>query len=177
MSSPEQAAAFVAARRKLHIDARHTVWAYLLRDGAARCSDDGEPQGTGGQPALEVLRREGLTDVCVAITRYFGGILLGAGGLTRAYSGGASLAAAAAERITYHACVLLELEMEYAQYQSVLRLLPLYGARVEDAAFGAAVTLRVLLREETVDSLLAALREATAATVRPIELGKRFAAL
>lgn len=88
--SPEEAAAFLTRRREQHYDARHTVYAYILREGnREKYSDDGEPQGTGGQPVLEVLRRAGLTDVCVAVTRYFGGILLGAGGLTRAYANGA----------------------------------------------------------------------------------------
>ena len=100
VKTEKEAAAFLAARRAEHYDARHTVYAYVLREGnAQRCSDDGEPQGTGGMPVLEVIRRAGLVDVCVAVTRYFGGILLGAGGLTRAYARGAALAVAFAESV------------------------------------------------------------------------------
>ena len=97
VSSEEEARAFIAAIREKHADATHNVWACLLRGGAvARCSDDGEPQGTAGLPTLDVLRKSGLDDCVVVVTRYFGGILLGAGGLTRAYSAAAKAAVDAA---------------------------------------------------------------------------------
>ena len=92
VSEEAEAEAFVKERRRAHPDARHTVFANLLRKGTARYSDDAEPQGTAGMPVLEAIRRAGLTDVIVVVTRYFGGILLGAGGLTRAYAGAANLA-------------------------------------------------------------------------------------
>lgn len=92
-----EAVAFIQQVKKTHPQARHHVYAYILRDGnLSRYSDAGEPSGTGGQPALQVLVREGLTDVCVVVTRYFGGVLLGAGGLTRAYARGAKVAVDAA---------------------------------------------------------------------------------
>ena len=96
VATEEEAMEFVRARRKMHPDARHTVFAYLLRKGTARYSDDSEPQGTAGLPTLEAIRRAGVEDVVVVTTRYFGGILLGAGGLTRAYAGAAHLALTAA---------------------------------------------------------------------------------
>ena len=96
VATEEEAMAFVKERKKLHPDARHTVFAYVLRKGAARYSDDSEPTGTAGMPTLEAIRRLGLSDVVVATTRYFGGILLGAGGLTRTYGAAAHAGLAAA---------------------------------------------------------------------------------
>lgn len=176
--SPEEAAAFLTRRREQHYDARHTVYAYILREGnREKYSDDGEPQGTGGQPVLEVLRRAGLTDVCVAVTRYFGGILLGAGGLTRAYADGAALAVAAAERITYRSCADCRIEMAYPRYGLVSRLLPDYEAQVLASSFGERVGLTVRLPEEQFEELRAALTEATAGAVEAEFLQKIFAAL
>ena len=177
VSSPEEAAAFLEQRRQLHYDARHTVYAYLLRDGRERYSDDGEPQGTGGQPVLEVLRRAGLSDVCVAVTRYFGGVLLGAGGLTRAYANGAALAVAAARRITYRVCADCCIRMPYPRYGLVSRLLPDYEARVTASSFGERVELTVRLPREQYEPLCTALREATAGAVAAELLGEAFAAL
>ena len=86
VKSEEEARAFVAEMKKTYYDARHNCWCYLLKDGPERYSDDGEPQGTAGIPMLEVFRREGVTDLVCVVTRYFGGVLLGAGGLFRAYT-------------------------------------------------------------------------------------------
>ena len=177
VGSEDEARAVIAACKKQYHDARHNCWCYLLRDGTERYSDDGEPQGTGGQPVLEVLRRAGLTDVCVAVTRYFGGILLGAGGLTRAYANGAALAVAAAERITYRSCADCRIEMAYPRYGLVSRLLPDYEAQVLASSFGERVGLTVRLPEEQFEELRAALTEATAGAVEAEFLQKIFAAL
>ncbi|KAF5032422.1 hypothetical protein DSECCO2_617440 [anaerobic digester metagenome] len=149
-----------------------------MREGnAQRYSDDGEPQGTGGQPVLEVIRRSNLTDVCVAVTRYFGGILLGAGGLTRAYSNGAALAIAAAEQVTMCPCADCRLAMGYGQYGMVGRLLPEYGAQLLESDFGERVTLTVRLRLEMIPSFEKALTEATSATVGLERIGEVFSAI
>ncbi len=178
VATPEEAMAFVARRREAHYDARHTVYAYLLREGSReRYSDDGEPQGTGGQPVLEVIRREGLVDVCVAVTRYFGGVLLGAGGLTRAYANGAALAIASAERITYRSCADCEIDMPYPRYGLISRLLPDYDALVLASSFGERVVLTVRLPEEQLEGMRTALIEATAGAVEPRLLRVTFAAL
>lgn len=177
VTTPEQAAEFVAKRREQHYDARHTVFAYLLRDGVCRYSDDGEPQGTGGQPALEVLKRSGLVDVCVAITRYFGGILLGAGGLTRAYSGGAALAVSAAQRVTMCVCTDIRIRMDYAQYGIISRLLPEHSAEVLESDFGEAVTITARLRQKDLQPFEKALTEATSATVYAEQIDEVFAAM
>ena len=176
--SAEEALAFIARRKERHYDARHTVYAYILREGnAQRYSDDGEPQGTGGQPVLEVIRRSDLTDVCVAVTRYFGGILLGAGGLTRAYSNGAALAVAAAERVTMRPCADCRLVMDYGQYGTVGRLLPEHGALLLESDFGERVALTVRLRLEAVAGFEKALAEATSATVSLKRIGEVFSAM
>lgn len=178
VETPEQALAFIARRKELHYDARHTVYAYILREGnAQRYSDDGEPQGTGGQPVLEVIRRSNLTDVCVAVTRYFGGILLGAGGLTRAYSGGAALAVAAAKQVTMCPCADCRLVMDYGQYGIVGRLLPEHGAQLLESNFAERVSLTVRLRIEAVAPFEKALTEATSATVSLERIGEVFSAM
>jgi uncharacterized YigZ family protein len=176
--TPEQAAAFVQKRRAAHRDARHTVFAWLLREGdARRCSDDGEPQGTGGQPVLEVLRREGLTDVCLAVTRYFGGTLLGTGGLTRAYAQAAGLAVAAAERVDIFDCEICAVSVDYPQYGALERLVSDYGARVLEADFAEAVELRIRLKACDTMAFSAALTEATGAAAHLCRLHREFAPL
>lgn len=178
VETAEQALAFIARRKELHYDARHTVYAYILRAGnAQRYSDDGEPQGTGGQPVLEVIRRSNLTDVCVAVTRYFGGVLLGAGGLTRAYSNGAALAVAAAKQVTMCQCADCRLVMDYGQYGIVGRLLPEHGAKLLESDFGERVSLTVRLKLEAVSAFEKALTEATSATVGLERIGEVFSAM
>lgn len=173
-----EALAFIARRKELHYDARHTVYAYILREGdTQRYSDDGEPQGTGGQPVLEVLRRSNLTDVCVAVTRYFGGILLGAGGLTRAYSNGAALAVSAAEQVTMCQCADCRLVVDYGRYGVVGRLLSEHGAMLLETDFGERVTLTVRLKSEAVAAFEKALAEATSATVALETVGEVFSAM
>ncbi len=148
VTTEDEATAFLAGVKAQERDARHNVFAYVLQNGVRRCSDDGEPSGTGGVPSLEVLVREGLCDVAVVITRYFGGILLGAGGLVRAYSHAAKLAVDAADAVIISECRVLRLEMAYPFYGGVQRVLPRYNARVQDSDFGAAVRLDVLIRAE-----------------------------
>jgi len=177
VTTAEEAMAFISERREMHYDARHTVYAYLLKDGVCRYSDDGEPQGTGGQPVLEVIKRSGLVDVCVAVTRYFGGILLGAGGLTRAYSGGAALAVSAAERVTICACVDVSMSMDYSQYGIISRLLPEHRAETLSSNFGQFVTIEARLRAGDVAGFEKAVTEATSATVEVKKIGEIFAAM
>lgn len=177
-ATEEEALRFLKERREQFWDATHTVYAYRIREGnLSRYSDDGEPQGTGGVPVLDVIRKEGLVDVAVAVTRYFGGTLLGAGGLVRAYSGGASLALNAAKRVTMSLCAEGEIRTDYNWYGTVSKLLPQFGARVLDSAFTEEVCVRFLIREDRLLSFESALREATAARVAAKVLEKRFAPL
>lgn len=163
--SEDEARAVIAACKKQYHDARHNCWCYLLRDGTERYSDDGEPQGTAGMPILEVLRHENLTDCVCVVTRYFGGILLGTGGLVRAYTQGAQVAVAAAgvQRMSLYTVALIA--CPYNLYDIVTHLLPEYDCAVEETDYGADVTLTVTLPAGGEDRLNAGLAEATAGTV------------
>lgn len=154
VESEEEAMALVAAEKKRYADARHTVFAYYLLNGAQRYSDDGEPQGSAGMPVLDILKRGGITDALVMVTRYFGGILLGTGGLVHAYSGAAKLAvedAGIVRRIPYS---LIRFSVDYALYQRILYELPQYEAEVDENDFGEKVTLLVSMPEENAERYL-----------------------
>ena len=179
VASEEEALAFIEEMKKKYWDARHNCSAFVIgrNQELMRFSDDGEPQGTGGVPVLEVLQREGLVDVVCVVTRYFGGILLGAGGLVRAYSHGAKLAVDASRRLVMSPCTELALEMGYDFYGKVSHLLPQFGARTLGSDFGAQVALRVLLKDGQVAGFEKALAELTAARVVPRVLDRRYASL
>ena len=120
VDSEEEARRRIEETRKRHYDARHNCWCYVLREGnVMRYSDDGEPQGTAGQPMLNVFVREEVTNVCCVVTRYFGGILLGAGGLTRAYGGTAKLALNEAGISRMRLWATLAIPCAYSQYERV----------------------------------------------------------
>lgn len=170
VSSEEEALAFLAEIRAKHRDARHNCFAYILQNGVKRASDDGEPQGTAGVPIMEVVEREGLTDVIVVVTRYFGGILLGAGGLVRAYAHAAKLAVDAAQRKVMSPAVLVEMQMDYNQYGRINNVLSKYTAIIQDTAFTDMVTMRILFIERDVEAFRAELTEMTAATVEAVEV-------
>lgn len=175
--SEEEALAFLAAVRAKHREAAHNCWAYVLQSGAKRCSDDGEPQGTAGVPILECVEREGLTDAVLVVTRYFGGTLLGAGGLVRAYSHAAKLAVDAASRRRMRNCILCSMEMDYSLYGKVNHLLPQYQMAVKGSDFGAVVRLTVLFGQDSYQQFVREVTELTAAQVVPRLLEECFAEL
>lgn len=170
VSSEEEALAFISEIRTKHRDARHNCFAYILQNGVKRCSDDGEPQGTAGVPILEVIEREGITDVAVVVTRYFGGILLGAGGLVRAYAHAAKLAVDAAQRKVMSPAVLLQMHMDYNQYGKINNILSKYTCITQDTLFTELVTMNILFIEKDVSAFCDELTELTAATVKAVEL-------
>ena len=175
VTNEEDAVAYVKQLKKQYADARHNVWAYLLRGGiVARYSDDGEPQGTAGVPVLDVIRKSGAEDVCVVVTRYFGGILLGAGGLVRAYSHTASLALAQAHIITYEKYDELTLSCSYSDYQKLSAELPKYGAVVDSTDFADDVVLNFALKQGQTADLLAKVQEMSAGKIVPEITGTRF---
>ena len=138
----EKALAFLNGIRAKHRTANHNVYAYILRDGARmRYSDDGEPAKTSGLPTLEAIRHAGLVDCIVVTTRYFGGTLLGTGGLVRAYTAAANAALAASKQVTVQVCVRGVLRVEYPLYELAQRLLADAGARLEEVQFADKVTL------------------------------------
>ncbi len=158
VKTQEEALDFIAKVCKKHWDATHNVYAYIIRDtGVKRYSDDGEPQGTAGIPVLDVLEKSGVTDCAVVVTRYFGGILLGAGGLVRAYSHSASIAVAAGGIVTRAMCARLKVTCDYYFYGKLSSLVPENGGIIEDTVFEDNVTLIFRMPVEIVDSFNAKL--------------------
>ena len=166
METAEEAVSKIREMRETYWDATHHCYAYILREGnLMRYSDDGEPQGTAGMPMLDVLRHAGLVNVCCVVTRYFGGILLGTGGLVRAYTKGAQLAVAAAGIQQMSRFATLLIACPYNLYGAVQQILPAQDCTIEDVDYGADVTLTVIQPVGRLDALNAALAEATAGTV------------
>ncbi len=154
VSTEEDAVKFIAEIRALHPKARHNCYAYILRENnTARHSDDGEPQGTAGAPIYEVLRREGLTDAACVVTRYFGGILLGAGGLTRAYAKAAADAVASASIRLFARAVSLEITLDYSLYGRLAAVYAEFGAKICSEEFSEQVKSSVYVREERAKAL------------------------
>lgn len=163
VSSEQEAEAFLAQVRARHHDARHNVPAWILVDGRERCSDDGEPQRTAGMPVLEVLRGAGLADVCCVVTRYFGGTLLGPGGLVRAYTAATQAAVDDAAQtggivemtlVTRVTCVL-----PYAAYGRVERLVSDCSGHICDTIFAEDVQLTCAFRSGEEQAFVDAMRE------------------
>ncbi len=166
VTSEQEALDFIAAKKKEYWDARHNVYAYVLREGGiSRFSDDNEPQGTAGVPTLEVLQKQGVTDCVVVVTRYFGGILLGTGGLVRAYSQSAALALEAAGIIERRLCAFGEIVCDYAQYGWLGSLIPESGGKVDDAVFADGVTVSLHLPMEAVEPFCARLTDRSCGTL------------
>ena len=162
VTTEAEARAQLEAVKKREYDARHNCWAYVLHTGQKRYSDDGEPQGTAGQPILNVLEREGVQDVLCVVTRYFGGILLGAGGLTRAYSRSARDALAAAGAAEMGLWATADIPCPYALFERVRGEVTALGGTVDEAEYGADIRLRVSLPAQTAETLRARLTELSA---------------
>lgn len=154
VETEEQAVEFINEIRSMHRKATHNCYAYILRDNsAARHSDDGEPSGTAGVPIYEVLRKEGLTDVVCVVTRYFGGILLGAGGLVRAYTRGAKDAVDTAKIKVMALAEQLELSVEYSLYGRLPQIFAEFDVRVISEDFADHVKILLYVREELAEKL------------------------
>lgn len=170
----QEALAFIAARKKEHWDANHHVYAYCLRNGICRFSDDNEPQGTAGMPVLEVLQKQGLVDCVVVVTRYFGGVLLGTGGLVRAYSQSAAAAVSAAGIAEHRLCVYGELRCDYAQYGRVQALLSECECVVDDTQFADAVTVCLHVAAEKCERFCCDLTEISCGTIVFLKKEEKF---
>ena len=169
-----EARARVEEMKKKYHDARHNCWCYLLRDGPVRYSDDGEPQGTAGQPMLAVFQKEGVTNVCCVATRYIGGVLLGAGGLVRAYTQSAKDALDAAGISVVRRWVELAVDCPYSFLERVKLACAAQGGAVGEIEYAAAVTVRALLPEGGVEAFQAQMTELSAGGIRAVELGEAF---
>ncbi len=169
-----EALARIAAVKKEHYDARHNCFAYVLRGGAVRYSDDGEPQGTAGQPILAVLNGAEVQNVCCTVTRYFGGVLLGTGGLVRAYTAAAkaALAAAGVQRMAlWHSEVL---RCPYPMFERIRRLVEDSGAVIENTDYGADIALSLLVPAGAAGDFDNALREMSAGSIAAEKTGEVF---
>ncbi len=171
----QEALDFIAKIRKKHADAKHNVYAYQIKENnIARFTDDGEPQGTAGMPVLDIIKKTGFTDACIVVTRYFGGILLGTGGLVRAYSHAAKLAAEAAHVITYERFITCEVICDYTDYDKIRASYQGVGLMVDGVDFAADVTQRLAVRAPEYNGFCAALTELTNGAVLIETTGERF---
>ena len=176
VETEEAALEKIQAMKKQHYDATHNCWAYIIKDGAVRFSDDGEPGGTAGMPMLQVLQREGLYNCVCVVTRYFGGILLGAGGLVRAYTRGAKIAVDAAGKSMKRVWTVLYVPCPYSFYERVKLEVSAFGGIVRTCDFGAEVELELLFPENQVQPFLERLTDMTAGTVEALETGQEYKA-
>ena len=176
VETEEAALEKIQQMKKQHYDATHNCWAYIIRDGAVRFSDDGEPGGTAGMPMLQVLQREGLYNIVCVVTRYFGGILLGAGGLVRAYTKGAKIAVDAAGKSMKRVWTVVYLPCPYTFYERVKLLIAEFGGIIRETEFGAEVELELLFPEANVPAFFEKLTDMTSGTVEGMETGKEYRA-
>ena len=175
VETEEEALAYIKKKKAEYADARHNVWAYRLRgDITVRCSDDGEPQGSAGVPVLDALRKSGVSDAVLVVTRYFGGILLGAGGLVRAYSHAAKLAIDAAGIAVFEQYTSFRLNCGYSDYQRYLAELPKFGAIIDDTQFSDRVCLCFSVRSALCEAVSARIREMSGGNDLPEVIGQRF---
>ena len=162
VTTEEEAAAFIKSKQKEFHDATHNVFAYKLKGGmVARYSDDGEPTGTSGMPTLDTINKSELEDVCIVVTRYFGGTLLGASGLVRAYSKAASLAISAARIATYEEFAEFFLSCSYSDYQKVQSEFAKYGVKVDKSDFSDSVFLNLAIKKGSVEAFFKRVAEIT----------------
>ena len=175
VTTEEEARARIEEVRKRHYDARHHCWCYRIREGGVeRYSDDGEPQGTAGQPMLNVFQREEVTDVVCVVTRYFGGILLGAGGLVRAYTQSAKAALDAAGISVVRRWLAMEVPCTYARFEGIRREIEAFGGVVEHVDYGADVLLSVLVPESRGEDFAARILDVSAGAIQVLEAGEVF---
>lgn len=171
----DEAVAFINKIKEKHRKAKHNVYAYILQnDNISRYSDDGEPQGTAGIPVLDVLQKNGLTDVCCVVTRYFGGILLGGGGLLRAYSHSASLAVESAEILRMYSSITLKLTIPYDLYGKVTYIVPDYEIKILDTDFTNDVKMTLNVKSEIEKSFCDKLTDITFGKIKIEKLSEGF---
>ena len=168
----EEALAFLRSIREKHKDATHNCYAYVIGQNAGimRYNDDGEPGGTAGMPMMEVLKARGVVNCCVVVTRYFGGILLGAGGLVRAYSHGCAIAINAAQVVKMEESQRILLDVSYPLWDRVNYALKSLPQITEETNFGASVEATLLIRKKDVEEVTQKLTAITDAKAEWLEL-------
>ena len=176
VESEEEALSKIQEMKKQHYDASHNCWAYVIRDGAMRFSDDGEPGGTAGNPMMQVLQREQLYNVVCVVTRYFGGVLLGAGGLVRAYTKGAKIAIDAAGKSMKRVWTVLYVPCPYTYYERMKLEVEAFGGVIRKTDFGSEVELEILVAQPKTQAFLDRLTDMTAGTVEALEVAQEYRA-
>ncbi len=176
VETEEEALTKIAEMKKQHYDATHNCWAYVLKSGAMRFSDDGEPGGTAGNPMMQVLQKENLFNVVCVVTRYFGGILLGAGGLVRAYTKGAKIAVDAAGKSMKRVWSVLYIPCPYTFYERVKLETEAFGGVIRDTQFGAEVELEILVAQPQAQAFLDKILDMTSGTVEGMETSQEYRA-
>ncbi len=175
VSTEDEAISFVKKIKEKHADARHNVYAYVLRENnATRFSDDGEPHGTAGLPLLDTLRKGGITDAVIVVTRYFGGILLGTGGLVRAYSTAAKTSVENAEVVTYTLFRKMKISVSYSDYQKVIYFLDKREIKHSQGEFDAEVSLVASVLPQMWDETISNLLDMTNGKVKTEDLGTEY---
>ena len=176
VESEEEALAKIQEMEKLYKDAAHNCWAYIIRGGVARFSDNGEPGGTAGNPMMQVLQKEQLNNVLCVVTRYFGGILLGAGGLVRAYTKGAKIAVNAAGKSMKRVWSVLYVPCPYTFYERVKLEVAAFGGIIRSTEFTSEVELEILVAAPKKQALLDRLTDMSAAAIEGMETGQEYRA-
>lgn len=175
VDTEEEALEIIKAKKKEYYDARHNVWAYVLPDGVTqRYSDDGEPQGTAGMPVLSVINKRGVVGACVVVTRYFGGTLLGAGGLVRAYTQSASSAIDNAGIKKFDRFTDVEIKLSYSDYQKLGKLIAPYCIIDLQTDFSDAVSVTFAVKSDEVDCMIDSFSEISAGRWSVSRLGERW---
>lgn len=172
----EEAVARIKQMREKYWDATHNVYAYIIRDGATRFSDDGEPGGTAGMPVLQVLQREEMYNVTCVVTRYFGGILLGAGGLVRAYAHSAKIALDAAGRSMKRVWTSIYMPCPYSWFERIKLEVAAFGGMVRNADFGMDVEFDLLLPEAQTQPFLDRVFDLSSGTIEGMIVGQEYRA-
>lgn len=176
VQTEEQALEYLRQIREMYWDATHNVYAYIIRGGAVRYSDDGEPQGTAGMPVLDVLRKEGLYNVLCVVTRYFGGVLLGAGGLVRAYAHGVKIAVDAAGISQMRVWSRFEIPCEYALFEKIRKEIERQDGLIEDVEYAAGVVIKAVFPKERSESFKQRVADLSAGAVMPEVLRDEYMA-
>lgn len=176
VETEEEAIAHIKEMRDKYWDATHNVYAYVLKSGAMRYSDDGEPGGTAGMPVLNVLRQEEVYNVCCVVTRYFGGTLLGAGGLVRAYSKSAKLALDAAGIARKRVWDQVDIPCSYALFERVRQEVEAWHGQIIDSEFAAEVLVKAMLPEEQTEGFFLRLQDLSNGKIHPVITEKQYRA-
>ncbi len=175
ISSEEEAIRFIANIKKKYSDANHHVYAYVLRENnIMRYSDDKEPQGTAGLPVLDIIRKNGCTDAVIVVTRYFGGVLLGTGGLVRAYTTAASGAFSKAQIITYDLYTSFKIRISYSDFQKITPLFLEMCFKTDEVKYIESVEINGKIISSAKNSFLKKLNEITCARAEVVDLGEKF---